>query len=419
MFSSAQPICQITDFTAENGLPQDIASAVLQDQKGFIWICTRNGLNKFDGYTFKNYKSAPHKEYTLSNNRITFISETAYGDIWCQTYDSKAYIFDTHLEIFYDVLQTVDKDMQRRNFVQKIFPLKEGIAWVTCDKGYCYRIDEKRYKEKDGITLYSTFNGFLKGEHIFTIFQDSDKDEWILTDKGISIIGNKKIDSDFPFQFIQEYNGTIYLASASEKIAYYNQQTESIKFIEFPYPINKISSLDITNHGLLTISTDNGVILFNPENKTSQLIDIRTPMQSSNEAISIYEDKEGELWIFPTTPGVIRFNPATGEKQYLFTPPKEVVNYGRENKNTIFEDKQGTLWLIPHNGNFCYYDRKNKELKAFYTDPDNPQSLFAPLVRYHYQDRQGNYWLASARGIKKMSFYNRQIKSCKLKKQIV
>lgn len=81
------------------------------------------------------------------------------------------------------------------------------------------------------------------------------------------------------------------------------------------------------------------------------------------------------------------------------------MNYGRENKNTIFEDKQGTLWLIPHNGNFCYYDRKSKELKAFYTDPDNPQSLFAPLVRYHYQDRQGNYWLASARGIKKMSFY--------------
>ncbi len=111
-----------------------------------------------------------------------------------------------------------------------------------------------------------------------------------------------------------------------KKIAYYNQQTESIKFIELPYPINKISSLDITNHGLLTIATDNGVILFNPENKTSQLIDIRTPMQSSNEAISIYEDKEGELWIFPTTPGVIRFNPATGEKQYLFTPEKR----GRE-----------------------------------------------------------------------------------------
>ena len=173
MFSSAQPICQITDFTAENGLPQDIASAVLQDQKGFIWICTRNGLNKFDGYTFKNYKSAPHKEYTLSNNRITFISETAYGDIWCQTYDSKAYIFDTHLEIFYDVLQTVDKDMQRRNFVQKIFPLKEGIAWVmtTRDPGRFKCLDCERSVCKLVTSLSDTLHTAFLHSSKFGLFR--------------------------------------------------------------------------------------------------------------------------------------------------------------------------------------------------------------------------------------------------------
>ena len=172
-----------------------------------------------------------------------------------------------------------------------------------------FRVDEKRYKEKEGITLYSTFNGILKGEHIFTIFQDSDKDEWILTDKGISIVGRKKIDSDFPFQFIQEYKGRIYLASASDKVAYYSPQTESVKFIELPCPISKISSLDITSNGLLAITTNNGIILFNPDTNTSRSIDIRTPIQPSNEVISIYEDREGELWIFPTTPGVIRYNP--------------------------------------------------------------------------------------------------------------
>lgn len=401
----AQPICQITDFTAESGLPQDIASGVVQDKKGLIWICTRNGLNKFDGYTFKNYKSAPYKEHTLSNNRITFISETTFGDIWCQTYDSRAYIFDTHLETFFDVLQPVEKEIQRKNFVQKILPLSEGIAWVICDKGYCYRVDEKRYKEKEGITLYSTFNGVLKGEQLFTVFQDSDKDEWILTDKGISIVGNKKIDSDFPFKFIQEYNGNIYLASTSEKLACYNPQTESLKFIEIPFIINKINSLDILSNGLLAIATDNGVVLYDATNNTSSIVDIRNGIQSSNEAISIYEDKQGDIWIFSTNPGITRYSPASKETQYLYTPEKDVVYYGRENRNTIFEDKQGTLWLIPHKGNFCYYDRENKQLKAFYTDPDNPQSLFAPLVRFHYQDRQGNHWLVSARGIKKMSFY--------------
>lgn len=402
---TAQPICQITDFTAENGLPQDIVSGVVQDRKGFIWLCTRNGLNKFDGYTFKNFKSVPHKAHTLSSNRITFISETTYGDIWCQTYDSKAYIFDTHLELFFDVLQPVEEEIQRKNIVLKIIPLKEGIAWVICDKGYCYRVDEKKYKEKEGISLYSTFDGALKGEQIFTVFQDSDKDEWILTDKGISIVGEKKIDSDFPFKYITEHKGKFYLASASERLAYYNPQTESVKFINIPYTFDRINSLDVMNDGLLSIATDNGVILYNPEDGTSRLINIRTGAQSANEAVSIYEDQTGDMWIFPTTPGVIRYNPKNGEKQHLYTPEKDIVNYGRENKNTIFEDKQGTIWLIPHKGNFCYYDRKNKQLKAFYTDPENPQSLFTPLVRFHYQDRQGNQWLGSARGIKKMSFY--------------
>lgn len=401
----AQPLCQITEFTAEDGLPQDIASGVLQDRKGFIWICTRNGLNKFDGYTFKNYKSVPSKEHSLSSNRITFISETEYGDIWCQTYDNRAYIFDTHRETFFDVLKPVEKEMQRKNLVQKIYPLKEGIAWLICDKGHCYRVNEKKYNKKEGVSLYSTFNGKLKGEHIFAVYQDVDKDEWILTDKGISIIGEKKIDSDFPFKFIKEYKGKIYLASTSEKLACYDPQTESMSFFDIPQNTGKINAFEITSKGTLVIATNNGVVLFNPEDKNARTIDIRSSTQPTNEATFIYEDKAGEIWIFPNGTGIIRFNPATGEQQHLYTPEKEVIHYGRETKNIIFEDKQGTLWLTPNKGSFCYYDRKNKQLKMFYTDYNNPQSLFAPLVRYFYQDRQGNYWLLSIRGIKKMSFY--------------
>ena len=405
MFSSAQPICQITDFTAENGLPQDIASAVLQDQKGFIWICTRNGLNKFDGYTFKNYKSAPHKEYTLSNNRITFISETAYGDIWCQTYDSKAYIFDTHLEIFYDVLQTVDKDMQRRNFVQKIFPLKEGIAWVTCDKGYCYRIDEKRYKEKDGITLYSTFNGFLKGEHIFTIFQDSDKDEWILTDKGVSIIGKKTLDTDFPFQFITQIKETIYLIAENDKLARYDFHTKKLKFVDIPYPHHKINNVTTIGKDMLALGTDNGVILYSIPKNSFQQIDIRTATQTSNDVESVYQDHLGDIWIFSKDPGIVHLNLVTNEKEHLFTPKDEIIKHGRKSRKLIFEDNAKNLWLLPTEGNFCYYDRKERTLKPLLTDINNPKSIFSPLVRSYTLDNQGNCWFATARGVEKLCFF--------------
>ena len=55
----AQPICQIQRFSAYNGLAQRSVTNILQDSKGFIWFSTWNGLNKFDGYTFNNYKAFP------------------------------------------------------------------------------------------------------------------------------------------------------------------------------------------------------------------------------------------------------------------------------------------------------------------------------------------------------------------------
>lgn len=55
----AQPICQIQHFSIYNGLVQRTVTDIVQDSKGFIWFATWNGLNKFDGYTFKNYKSIP------------------------------------------------------------------------------------------------------------------------------------------------------------------------------------------------------------------------------------------------------------------------------------------------------------------------------------------------------------------------
>ena len=66
----AQPICQIQHFSIYNGLVQRTVSDIVQDSKGFIWFSTWNGLNRYDGYTFKNYKAYPGDGCTLTSNRI-------------------------------------------------------------------------------------------------------------------------------------------------------------------------------------------------------------------------------------------------------------------------------------------------------------------------------------------------------------
>ena len=402
---TAQPICQVKHFSVSDGLAQGVVMSILQDQKGLVWFSTWNGLNKFDGYTFKTYKTSQDSKYTFGSNRMGTISESKYGDIWCPTYDGQACLFDVESEKFIDVLQPIELSTKQTNYVTRIYPLKKGIAWILCENGYAFRVDEQLCKKGEGITLYATSNHNLKGDQIFNVYQDSEEDEWILTDKGVSIIGKKTLDTDFPFQFITQIKETIYLIAENDKLAKYDFHAKKLKFVDIPYPHDKINNVTTIGKDILALGTDNGLILYSIPKNSFQQIDIRTATQTSNFVESVYQDCQGEIWIFSKDPGIVHLNLATNEKEHLFTPKDEIIKHGRKSRKLIFEDNANNLWLLPTEGNFCYYDRKEKTLKPLLTDINNPKSIFSPLVRSYTLDNQGNCWFATARGVEKLCFF--------------
>lgn len=85
----AQPVCQVKHFSVNDGLAQGNVMGMLQDRNGLIWFSTWNGLSKYDGYTFKTYKTSQEDRYAFGSNRMGTIMESKYGDIWCPTYDGK------------------------------------------------------------------------------------------------------------------------------------------------------------------------------------------------------------------------------------------------------------------------------------------------------------------------------------------
>lgn len=402
---AAQPICQVKHFSVSDGLAQGNVMSILQDQKGLVWFSTWNGLNKFDGYTFKTYKTSQESKYAFGSNRMGTISESKYGDIWCPTYDGQACLFDVETEKFIDVLQPIELSTKQTNNVTRIYSLEKGIAWILCESGYAFRVDEQLCKKGEGITLYSASNHNLKGYQIFNIYQDSEEDEWILTDKGVSIIGKKTLDTDFPFQFITQIKETIYLIAENDKLARYDFHTKKLKFVDIPYPHHKINNVTTIGKDMLTLGTDNGVILYSILKNSFQQIDIRTATQTSNDVESVYQDHLGDIWIFSKDPGIVHLNLVTNEKEHLFTPKDEIIKHGRKSRKLIFEDNAKNLWLLPTEGNFCYYDRKERTLKPLLTDINNPKSIFSPLVRSYTLDNQGNCWFATARGVEKLCFF--------------
>ena len=402
---AAQPICQVKHFSVSDGLAQGNVMSILQDQKGLVWFSTWNGLNKFDGYTFKTYKTSQESKYAFGSNRMGTISESKYGDIWCPTYDGQACLFDVETEKFIDVLQPIELSTKQTNNVTRIYSLEKGIAWILCESGYAFRVDEQLCKKGEGITLYSASNHNLKGNQIFNIYQDSEEDEWILTDKGVSIIGKKTLDTDFPFQFITQIKETIYLIAENDKLARYDFHTKKLKFVDIPYPHHKINNVTTIGKDMLALGTDNGVILYSIPKNSFQQIDIRTATQTSNDVESVYQGHLGDIWIFSKDPGIVHLNLVTNEKEHLFTPKDEIIKHGRKSRKLIFEDNAKNLWLLPTEGNFCYYDRKERTLKPLLTDINNPKSIFSPLVRSYTLDNQGNCWFATARGVEKLCFF--------------
>ena len=100
MAAKAQPDCFFTHYSSEDGLSQNTVMGILQDYKGNMWFATWNGLNKFDGYSFKVYKAKLGSQIALTNDRMDQICEDKFGFLWLQTYDNHAYRFDPSTERF-------------------------------------------------------------------------------------------------------------------------------------------------------------------------------------------------------------------------------------------------------------------------------------------------------------------------------
>ena len=99
-----------TDFP-DDGLSHNYISQILQDRKGYIWISTWYGLNRFDGNRFVNYTVQPGDYSNLSHNRILSLCEDACGYLWVTTYDNSIYRFDSGTETFVSVPGDITPDL--------------------------------------------------------------------------------------------------------------------------------------------------------------------------------------------------------------------------------------------------------------------------------------------------------------------
>lgn len=245
--AKSQPDCFFTHYSSEDGLSQNTVMSILQDRKGNMWFSTWDGINKFDGYTFRTYKAKLDNQIDLTNNRIDQMFEDEYGFLWMQTYDNHVYRFDPRSEVFERVPATEKDGAAATVATIKILPC--GSVWLLTEKEGAIRIKTNPETYRLTTDWYSEKNGSLQATFIHNVFEDLSGNEWLLTNNGLTMFpaGSKQSVSYFVeaskqetsagqlFYAAQEHNDEIFFGSGSGRVWRYQKKDGQFRLLQLPF----------------------------------------------------------------------------------------------------------------------------------------------------------------------------------------
>ncbi|WP_071147055.1 hybrid sensor histidine kinase/response regulator transcription factor [Bacteroides ihuae] len=416
--SQAQKNCLFTHYSSEDGLSQNTVMSVLQDRKGNMWFATWDGINKFNGYSFKVYKARQGNQITLTNNRVDYICEDKYDYIWVQSYDNRAHRFNPRTETF----EQVPASGEGSSFnITSIRVLPNGTTWLLTENEGAIRVVTDPHTGKLSSAIYSLKSGLFPSQRVFSVHLDKAGNEWMLTDNGLGMInpgGQKPVSyfveaqklhshSDQAFYTFLEHGNELFFGSDKGRVWRYQKKTLRFQLLEMPTKSNIVSiNAAGINELIISTSTD-GFFTYDLKSKKIEHYSPANNKQMPDKPIlSVYVDKSFEVWFEQKEPGcVVHFNPLT---KVLKREQMKTESSGADRARPAFhihEDVYGCVWVHPYGGGFSFFDRKNNCLVPFYDDPGSKDWRFSNKIHSVYSDRQGNLWICThSKGLEKITF---------------
>ena len=131
------------NLSVQNGLSQNTVNAILQDKQGFMWFGTKDGLNRYDGLSFRKFKHDDRTRRSIGNNFITALYEDAKGNIWVGT-DVGLYIYNPEKDSFRHFAELSAENTKIEHTVTAISGDNKGCVWVAVESQglFCYDLEE-------------------------------------------------------------------------------------------------------------------------------------------------------------------------------------------------------------------------------------------------------------------------------------
>jgi signal transduction histidine kinase/DNA-binding response OmpR family regulator/ligand-binding sensor domain-containing protein len=178
--ASAQKENAYESISIAQGLSQGMVYDILQDKEGFIWVGTKDGLNRYDGYTFKIFTNDPTNNRSLSSNSINKLFEDSKGRIWVGTENEGLNIYDKKSGEFLRIKHNAaNPNTLSGNVIKVMEELPDGRMLIAADDGKLNIIKLKdNFLDKDAVLIITTI-AMPNNTNVYGMGNDKNKNTWI------------------------------------------------------------------------------------------------------------------------------------------------------------------------------------------------------------------------------------------------
>lgn len=442
--------------TSAQNLSQSNVKTIIQDDKGFMWFGTKNGLNRFDGKKVRIYNCYDEKR-NVGNNNISALFEDKNQHIWVGT-DRGIYIYDPLTEKFQHFNAMTQTGVVISDWVAQIIEDEEQRIWIIIPNQGVFRFDpetnilshypfiiasNQASKHPQCITMLKSGEIWVgtNKDGLYHYNPKTDKFEQHIVDRNGVSIQNDMIYS------ICEYGDYIILGVHEGELKKYDYQNNTFFVVDAPDVHHKIIRTVNVFNNELWVGTEQGIYIVDENAGKVELIRSDPMISNSltdNKIYTMYQDYEDGIWI-GTVFGGVNYIPSQTLtiERYLPSQQKNSIN-GRIIRD-LKEDRNGKIWVCTEDNGIAIFDPKKQSFEKI-TPTGGTQFIPQAIIenqdevwigmfkngidihnlknktRKHlspeqlgideasiwalYQDRKGNIWLGNGWGVYSSNKYD-------------